>query len=298
MNAILQERAAVAETESLECVDCQLCGSASYDVVLRAADSAFCVVQCQQCLLHFTNPRPTRKAIGQFYPPHYPPHSGKAHYQRPLRSWYPLDWLRTQSMKCASPRLLDFGCGAGHFLAAMDRAGWEVAGLDVSQTAVDAIRDELGLPSFAGSLPHEACEPASFDCITMWHSLEHVYQPLQILDEARRLLVPGGKLIVAVPNFASWSRRRFGSDWFGLDLPRHLTHFERDTLTELLEIAGLSVREVRFARHADWIRSSAQQCSGGIGNRLLRNRTVAAWVARFGIRETDGDAVMVLAERG
>ena len=179
----------------------------------------------------------------------------------------------------------------------MDRAGWEVTGLDVSPAAVAAVRDETGLPAVAGTLPHEEFEPRSFDYVTMWHALEHVHDPLAIVREARRLLVPGGRLIVAAPNFASWSRHRFGESWFGLDLPRHLTHFESATLVQMLESAGMRIREVRYSRHADWIRASALRARTSLANRLMRYRNVAACVARCLVRREEQDVLMVLAER-
>ncbi len=74
--------------------------------------------------------------------------------------------------------------------------------------------------------------------MTMWHSLEHVHHPLAILRAAYRLLIPGGKLIVATPNIESIPFRVFGRSWFGLDLPRHLTHFTPTTLGAMLQTAG------------------------------------------------------------
>jgi SAM-dependent methyltransferase len=140
----------------------------------------------------------------------------------------------------------------------MHRQGWQVTGLDVSVAAIQRIRTELGLRGFVGTLPYPEFRPASFDVITMWHSLEHVHAPLEILQEAHRLLVPGGKLLVAVPNIDSLPFHWFGSAWYGLDLPRHLTHFAPWTLHLMLERAGFSVGPIRMVRHSDWLRSSAK----------------------------------------
>src|SRR5205823_10757107 len=101
-------------------------------------------------------------------------------------------------------------------------------------------------------------ESASFDVITMWHSLEHVHHPMKILREAHRLLVPGGRLLVAVPNIDSLPFRWFGSAWYGLDLPRHLTHFAPWTLHLMLERAGFRPGPMCMVRHSDWLRSSAK----------------------------------------
>src|SRR5262249_8349053 len=80
--------------------------------------------------------------------------------------------------------------------------------------------------------------------------------------EARRLLAPGGKVIVAVPNIDSLQFRWFGAAWYGLDLPRHLTHFTPDTLKAMLQRAGFGVRRMRMVRHSDWLRSSAPRPCG------------------------------------
>ena len=121
--------------------------------------------------------------------------------------------------------------------------------------------------------------------VTMWHSLEHVHRPLAILREAYRLLVPGGKIVVATPNLESLPFYWFGSSWFGLDLPRHLTHFTPKALREMLETAGFRVESVRMLRHADWLRSSARlavrQGRGGAWSRLLKWKPAAKLVTRL-----------------
>lgn len=289
MIADLLDRRSEAARIEVERTACLLCRAEEQEAIFR---TDFPIVRCQRCGLHFTNPRPTVDSMAAFYPQDYRPHLGKANHHRPLRSWYPLDWLKPSR---SHSRLLDFGCGAGHFLAAMDRNGWEVAGLDVSQATVDSIRSGLGLTAFAGTLPHDELEAGSFDCVTLWHSLEHVHDPVTTLREARRLLTRDGRLIIAVPNFAGWSRRRFGEHWFGLDLPRHLTHFEPTTLTAMLQKAGFRVHEMRFARHADWIRSSAQRAGMRWPNRLMSKRWAAEMIARYWVGGGDGDAILACA---
>jgi SAM-dependent methyltransferase len=179
--------------------------------------------------------------------------------------------------------------------------GWSVTGLDAAATAVNRIRDELGFPALLGSLPHPELTPGSFDVVTMWHSLEHVHDPLAVLREARRVHVPGGRLIAAVPNIESLPFYVFGRSWFGLDLPRHLTHFSPKTLRAMLEVAGFHVQSVRSIRHSDWLRSSAKlavrDSRGGWGSRLLRSKPLsklAAWVCyAAGL----SDCMMAVAER-
>ncbi len=181
----------------------------------------------------------------------------------------------------------------------MHDEGWQVTGLDTSSAVVDRIRERWGLPALVGSLPHPDIPPMSFDVITMWQALEHVHRPLEVLREARRLLVPGGKLIVAVPNLESQSFRWFGEDWFGLDLPRHLTHFTPATLRSMAEKAGFQVDNVRMVSHASWLQSSAkravQRGRSSILKQLLLLRPVCRLVAWYQLASGSSDAITLTA---
>lgn len=259
---------------------CLLCGQRHSELLIEAADGRsdgsglwFAVVQCQNCGLCFTNPRPTAATLAQFYPETYEPHRAPrrmnaAPFPR-LRGWDRFHEFRKSLPWHGARRLLDFGCGGGSYLARMSRQGWRVTGLDVSEVAVRRVRNELGLRALQGTLPHPELHPDSFDVITMWQSLEHVHEPLTTLREAFRLLAPGGKLVVAVPNIDSLPFCWFGRCWLGLDLPRHLTHFAPWTLTLMLQRAGFYVGPIRMLRHSEWLRASAQ--------RAARLRHSAAW---------------------
>jgi SAM-dependent methyltransferase len=250
--------------------ECLLCGGERRSPVLEAPDVGrgtpglwFAVVRCDECGLHFTSPRPDAATIGQFYPENYRPHRQAIKQPRRMRH---APWAKLLGRPCierrALPwhgegRLLDFGCGGGSFLDRMRRQGWHVVGLDNSRATVERVRSELGVPVHFGTLPHSDLQPETFDVITMWHALEHVHEPLVALQAAHRLLTPGGKLVIAVPNFDSAPARQFGPAWFGLELPRHLTHFTPPTLRRILEHAGFAVPSLRLVRHSDWLRSSA-----------------------------------------
>ncbi len=287
--------------------DCPLCGCARYVPLLEAPDPTpggdglwFCVVQCPDCGLCFTNPRPSPATIGRFYPEVYRPHRAPRRDHRPGRrrnrkEMQELPWH-------GEGRLLDFGCGGGSFLARMHARGWHVTGLDVSAVAVERVREQLGLDALVGTLPHPALEPASFDVLTMWHSLEHVHRPLAVLREARRLLAPGGRLLVAVPNIDSLPFRWFGRAWYSLDLPRHLTHFSPRTLALMLERAGFRPGPVRMVRHSDWMRRSArlayQTLPGARWARLLRVKPLSRLATWYGYLTRQSDCILVAAERG
>ncbi len=296
---------------------CPQCGSNSSQFFLEAPDPLppahegriFAVVRCSECDLIFTNPRPTERTIGQFYPTDYRPHrrASKMRPARPVHSLYsrifgrPCQERRGVLPWPAPGRLLDFGCGAGSFLKTMAEQGWQVTGLDAAVGAVEHVRDHHGLTALVGTLPHPDLQPCSFDVITMWHSLEHVHQPLRILREAHKLLIPGGQLIVATPNIASWPFRFFGISWFGLDLPRHLTHFTPATLTAMLQNAGFRVKCLRPMRHSDWLRSSAQLAlhrgRRGLITRALRWKPLAKLTTWLCYLSGQSDCIIAIAER-
>ncbi len=294
--------------------DCLLCGGRRWTPVIEAPDNTrggtglwFAVVQCQDCGLCFTNPRPSAVSIGQFYPAVYGPHRPPRLDRRkaPRRRFAP-EWGRPRKERQALPwhgrgRLLDFGCGGGSFLERMHRQGWHVLGLDVSPAAVERVRSVLGLPALQGTLPHADLAPESFDVLTMWHSLEHVHRPLEVLREAYRLLAPGGKLIVAVPNIESLPFRWFKDSWYGLDLPRHLTHFSPWTLHLMLEHVGFCVGPIRMVRHSDWFRSSARlSCQGGGAprwHRLLTFKPLSRLATWYSYLSAQCDCMIVAAIR-
>jgi 2-polyprenyl-3-methyl-5-hydroxy-6-metoxy-1,4-benzoquinol methylase len=296
-------------------VPCPLCGHPSGTPLLEAPDPLpakgliFAVVRCVHCGLAYTNPRPTERTISRFYPADYRPHhrTGRGRPARRVSPFLsrllgrPCGERRGQLPWPGAGRLLDFGCGGGSFLKTMAVRGWEVTGLDASESAVQHVRDRLGLNALVGTLPHADLRPGSFDVVTMWHSLEHVHRPLAVLREAHRLLVPGGKLIVATPNIRSLPYCAFGSSWFGLDLPRHLTHFSPETLREMLDTAGFRSGPVRQMRHSDWLRSSAKLAlrngTGGLLSCALYWKPVAKFAAWACYAAGQADCILCVAER-
>jgi 2-polyprenyl-3-methyl-5-hydroxy-6-metoxy-1,4-benzoquinol methylase len=295
---------------------CPMCAAADDEPLFEAADPTpppgeparrFLVVRCRQCRLVFTNPRPDADDIRRFYPPDYRPHRPRK--PAPARKPHPFERLLgrpSAERRGALPwagvgRLLDFGCGGGSFLKRMADLGWDVTGVDTSAAAVQAVTAEFGLKAVAGSLPHPDLRPSSFEVVTMWHSLEHVHDPLAVLREAYHLLIPGGRLVVACPNIDSWAFRRYAESWFGLDLPRHLTHFTPPTLTRMLQTAGLRVTDVRGVRHSDWLRASAKRASGTpLGDWLDRvfGWKPAAKVASWAVYTMgQSDCLLAVAER-
>jgi 2-polyprenyl-3-methyl-5-hydroxy-6-metoxy-1,4-benzoquinol methylase len=261
--------------------------------------------------LCYTNPRPAPDEIRLFYHDDYAPHQAS---QTPPRQLKPRDnwrsrilgkkhpnWERGEIDPVGRRRLLDFGCGAGLFLQRMHNRGWQAVGLDLSAKVVQYVREELKLPALVGTLPNPVLPPGSFDLVTLWHSLEHVHRPLETLCEVNNLLAPGGKVLVAVPNIDSAPFRWFGSAWYGLDLPRHLTHFTPATLRKMLDRAGFQFEAMQMVRHSYWLRQSSQLASrrGTISPplSLLKFRLPSSIVSKWHLFAGKSDSFVIMASK-
>jgi SAM-dependent methyltransferase len=141
-------------------------------------------------------------------------------------------------------RLLDVGCGDGRQLALMRDLGWTAEGVDFDAKAVAAARAR-GLHVRVGSLADQHFPDGSFDAVTLSHVIEHVHEPLRLLQEIRRVLKPEGHLVVLTPNAAGMGRRLYGAAWRGLEPPRHLTVFSPRSLRLLFRQAGFAEARVR-----------------------------------------------------
>ena len=273
--------------------------------------SSFTVVRCRECDLCYTNPRPAPAEIGRFYYDDYAPHQApkiqpknpKSHgkWRRRITGKKQPNWERGEIDPVGQCRLLDFGCGAGVFLQRMHNRGWQAVGLDLSAKVVQYVREELKLPAFVGTLPSPVLPPESFDLVTLWHALEHVHRPFEVLCEVHNLLTPGGKVLVAVPNIDSAPFHWFGSAWYGLDLPRHLTHFTPLTLRKMLDRAGFQFEAMQMVRHSYWLRQSAQLASrrGTISPplSLLKFRLPSSIVSKWYLHAGKSDSFVIMARK-
>lgn len=214
---------------SLECV---WCGASLSDGERLAGRT-----RCSACGVSTTDPWPSQAELALAYAGAYRPDSGRfsGAGDRVLR--------RTRSSlarrldRIAPPgRVLDVGAGDGALLDALRRLGREAVGLERSSTRPDIVEQELR--EVAGT----------WAAIVFWHSLEHLPEPALALERATGMLVPGGVLVIAVPNSASLQARVFGDRWFALDLPRHLVHLTGGALRTRLGDLGLRIERVSYLR--------------------------------------------------
>ena len=139
--------------------------------------------------------------------------------------------------------VLDVGCGRGLFLSLLRERGHEVKGTELSAATVRNAYPDL--PISIGDLRPGLFPDASFDLVSIWHVLEHLRFPDQALEAAFRALRPGGRLMLAVPNYGSVQARLGGEGWFHLDPPRHIFQFTDHTLRQLVRGGGFEIERCR-----------------------------------------------------
>lgn len=205
------------------------------------------VVVCVECGLGRLHPFPEPAEIAGYYPPEY--------YGTAGAKFTPLveALVRRTASRSAKQlvrglpkgaRVLDVGCGRGVLLGTLADLGMEVHGFEVSASAA-AGADARAEIRIAPDLNDAEFPAEHFDLVVIWHVLEHVSDPRRTIAEIHRLLKPGGRVVVAVPNFSSWQARWAGPAWFHLDLPRHLHHFPQASLERLLARCGFECGRVR-----------------------------------------------------
>jgi len=234
---------------------CLVCGSEASTPVLQGSDRLyhtttrqFDVVRCGACGMLRLDPQPSAEELRRYYPDNYwfaPDESAAGRMEEAWRRLVLRDHVRFVARALrdcgAQGPLLDVGCGGGLFLGMMRERGFRVVGLDFSREAAAMAWRRHQVPAVVGEF---ACAPLPAGCfaaITMFHVVEHLYDPRKYLSAARELLAPGGRLIVQVPNAASWQYRILGGAWNGIDVPRHLFDFRDSDLEKLLAKAGFEV---------------------------------------------------------
>ena len=201
----------------------------------------FRIRMCPRCGLAYTETHFTD--ADRFYPKKYRAYGPLV--TRILGLLYDLRVSRWSRLESAGGSVLEIGCGSGLMLAAFRRRGWRVLGLERNEEAAEIGRRAHGLEISAVPL-EKLSRTAPFDLIVLFNVLEHIGDPVSLLRECTCRLAQNGRLVVVVPNFASWQARMAGPQWFHLDVPRHLVHFTPETLRDTLERAGLRVTDFRF----------------------------------------------------
>lgn len=229
---------------------CPICESDNIQHFSRIKDfsvsgETFQVDQCDSCRLLFTNPRPLPSELWKYYKSeNYVSHTNKGNntvnFLYKLARTQTLRWKYNLVRKFTPVSLLDYGCGTGHFLSYCKTKGLEVYGFEPDNQARDIAGNKVGETIYADI----SLIDKSFDVVTLWHVLEHVSLLSDTMLWLKQKLNKNGRVIIAVPNYESYDAGIFKEFWAAYDVPRHLYHFSKASLTTLANKYGFCVESI------------------------------------------------------
>lgn len=228
---------------------CPWCGSENAQLHIELKDlfltqEPFKILECKDCGLLYTTPRPNKDEIGKYY-------KSDEYYshQENKEGFIPKVYEKVKSInlknkytiateKTRKGKILDIGCGVGDFLHTMEQQGWEGTGVEPSEEAKAIAKNRIKA-QLLSSEEQENLIDGSFDVITMWHVLEHVDALRWQIQQLYRLCKPGGRIIIALPNYKSYDGQYYKAAWAAYDVPRHLNHFNEETIIKIFEESHL-----------------------------------------------------------
>ena len=247
--------------EAWKDVDCGLCGAR--ERALRFREGRFSVVTCARCGVTYVTPRLSDASLlASVYDEGYwrspaAKDRGYTDYRADEALYVRTFRRRLAIVRRHAPRagrVLDVGCAAGFFLSVMREEGWDVTGVEPSDAIRARAEELLGRERVHGGRLEDAHFPAgSFDLVTMWDVIEHLPDPASVLAEVRRVLAPGGRLLLETQNVTSLAARLLGRRWQHYKHAEHLYHFEPRTIAAALERAGFAVLENRPWRAGKYV---------------------------------------------
>lgn len=237
-------------------VPCSCCGAESYHHTLTR--NYFDFVECEKCGTIFVNPRFTPQMIDEYYSTR----EERLNYQKILTSgenqknrinmiFKPRkkmidNYFRTNATPDRPKKLLDIGCASGQFLSTFkDRKIWALCGIEASGPLAEGAR-RLVKNATIINMPFEQVEinDDSFDVVTLWEVLEHIYDPFDFLAKIVRVMKKKGILVMSVPNIEGFDIQILWDKGNAFSAPSHLNYYRRSSVHILLERVGLTVRDI------------------------------------------------------
>jgi len=234
---------------------CPLCGHSQFVHVETCtdcfvSDETFLLYRCCSCQFVFTQDVPIGESKKRYYDAtDYISHSDTKKGLLNLVYHLVRDIMLRRKTRLAIKEqkhgsLLDIGCGTGYFAASVKRKGWNVAGVEQSETAAEIARKKSGIkvisPDRLSELSHH-----QFDVITLWHVLEHLENLNEMMASFSKLLNEKGKLVIALPNLNSCDAAKYRTHWAAYDVPRHIWHFSPDTFQRLAQKYGYKITAIK-----------------------------------------------------
>ncbi len=252
---------------------CILCNASKFRIIHQKDRWKYC--RCLNCGLVSLHPRPTAQELMKNYEDYLPTPSEE------IDKWEKMmkqivdksaDLIEART-NTGRGRLLDIGCGYGFFLKEMKLRGWDVEGVEVSQTGRQYTRDKWGIHVYSQPVEDIDIPENSFDVVTLFYLIEHVNDPLALLREVNRILSPGGLILLRWPHTTPIVRL-LGPLSRKLDLyhtPYHLYDFSPETMKRFLVLTDFKCVETIIGGYTLPPREMYRRASmifGGLGEAL------------------------------
>jgi SAM-dependent methyltransferase len=255
--------------------------TASVEARDQDGGGTFSFLKCESCGTFRVSPRPDLRDIGKYYPSVYRNHSsalspvnqkliklkvdlgsiwwGNGNKSSQFKGRF-FEKVSTFAMRHKTPlafippekkSVFEIGTATGLDLLTFKEAGWEVAGCELSEKAVEVAKS-YGLNVIVSSAEGLTLTPNHYGCIHLNNVFEHLHEPLELVKKAHTALVTGGKIVLVIPNHDSLAAKLFGASWPGFDGPRHLWGFTPRGITELLSANNFIVEQVSHMPAGVW----------------------------------------------
>ncbi|MEX1189007.1 MAG: class I SAM-dependent methyltransferase [Bacteroidia bacterium] len=233
---------------------CLVCGQTQFSTKFIAKDytvsgEEFQIQSCDSCKFLFTNPRPDTERLGNYYKSEdYISHSDTSRgLINKLYKFVRIFTLRSKfkliQQYANKGEVLDIGAGTGAFVNYLKEKGFTAVGIEPEEDARAQAKRLYNLDfKTEASLNHVA--DYSYSAITMWHVLEHVPALKERIAELCRLVTKDGVVVIAVPNHESLDALHYKEKWAAYDVPRHLYHFDKQSIKSLFEASGFDLVDI------------------------------------------------------
>jgi SAM-dependent methyltransferase len=247
---------------------CPTCGSRSISHFLSGPDrfhmrkEVYNLLRCSSCSMVWLDSPPKPEDMGPHYDEDYHKAIMVAGETAPAIRWRIHHDLISRYKQGGA--VLDIGCSSGGFLGTMKGDAWKLYGIEMEASTADKARAATGAEVFVGDVMDAPFRPNSFDLITAFDLLEHVYNPRPFLAKVMEWLKPGGVFFTMLPNIDSWESKVFGNYWFGLELPRHISHFSPRSLKHVMISLGYEEVHLATSNITYWGHSMGYVCSEAV----------------------------------
>jgi methionine biosynthesis protein MetW len=246
-------------------IRCPICGAEGNTPKLLLYDDRygypgeFDLFECKNCSHKFLNGEFSEEQIIDLYTNYYPRSSVDLENYRPYRevkgfsAW--LDGGESAAYRWVpeNVRVLDIGCGFGESLGYFESRGCEAFGVEADENVL-RVANKFGFKVHVGIFDGKRYKKDFFDYVTLQQVIEHMANPVAILQQISTVLKPGGKVIISTPNAFGWGAAFFGKRWINWHVPYHLNYFSTASIRLAAEKAGLSLIESKTITNSAWLK--------------------------------------------